>query len=135
MSVVQIVTKFTYGAWIVVLIIPVIIFVLRRIHRHYEHFAREVAYTGQAPLMFLHHTVVVPVNGITKPAAGALVYATTISEDVRAVYVEVDPDTSADLRRRWDDWDIGVELTVMRVALPLDSRAARRVCEFTHCAR
>ena len=112
-SIVQIVTKFTYGAWIVVLIIPLIIVVLRRIHRHYEHFAREVAYAGQAPLMFLHHTVVVPVNGITKPAAGALVYATTISEDVRAVYVEVDPDTSAELQRRWNDWDIGVELTVV----------------------
>ncbi|MGH7635561.1 MAG: amino acid permease, partial [Gemmatimonadaceae bacterium] len=112
-SIVQIVTKFTYGAWIVVLIIPLIIVVLRRIHRHYEHFAREVAYTGQAPLMFLHHTVVVPVNGITKPAAGALVYATTISEDVRAVYVEVDPDTSAELQRRWNEWDIGVELTVL----------------------
>ncbi|MFI5229540.1 MAG: APC family permease, partial [Gemmatimonadales bacterium] len=112
-SVVQIVTKFTYGAWIVVLIIPLIILVLRRIHRHYEQFAREVAYTGQAPLMFLHHTVVVPVNGITKPAAGALVYATTISEDVRAVYVEVDPDTSPELQRRWSDWDIGVELTVL----------------------
>ena len=112
-SIVQVVTKFTYGAWIVVLIIPLIILVLRRIHRHYEHFAREVAYTGQAPLMFLHHTVVVPVNGITKPAAGALVYATTISEDVRAVYVEVDPDTSAELQRRWNEWDIGVELTVV----------------------
>ena len=46
--------------------------------------------------MFLHHTVVVPVNGITKPAAGALVYATTICEDVRAVYVEVDPNTADD---------------------------------------
>ena len=112
-SIVQIVTKFTYGAWIVVLIIPLIIVVLRRIHRHYEHFAREVAYSGQAPLMFLHHTVVVPVNGITKPAAGALVYATTISEDVRAVYVEVDPDTSDELRRRWNEWDIGIELTVL----------------------
>jgi len=63
--------------------------------------------------MFLHHTVVVPVNGITKPAAGALVYATTISEDVRAVYVEVDPDTSDELRRRWNEWDIGIELTVL----------------------
>jgi amino acid transporter len=112
-SVVQIVTKFTYGAWIVVLIIPLIILVLRRIHRHYEQFAREVAYTGQAPLMFLHHTVVVPVNGITKPAAGALVYATTISEDVRAVYVEVDPDTSAELQAHWAEWDIGVELYVL----------------------
>jgi amino acid transporter len=112
-SIVQVATKFTHGAWIVVLIIPLIIVVLRRVRRHYEHFAREVAYTGQAPFMFLHHTVVVPVNGITKPAAGALVYATTISEDVRAVYVEVDPDTSAELRRQWAEWDIGVDLVVL----------------------
>ena len=112
-SIVQVVTKFTHGAWIVVLVIPLIIVVLRRIHGHYERFSREVAYNGQAPLMFLHHTVLVPVNGITKPAAGALVYATTISEDVRAIYVEVDPDTSAELRRRWDEWDIGVELGVL----------------------
>lgn len=112
-SIIQVATKFTHGAWIVVLIIPLIILVLRRIHRHYEHFGREVAYNGQAPLMFLHHTVIVPVNGITKPTAGALVYATTISEDVRAVYVEVDPDTSAELKRRWSEWDIGVELVVL----------------------
>ena len=112
-SIVQVATKFTHGAWIVVLIIPLIILVLRRIHRHYEHFGREVAYNGQAPLMFLHHTVIVPVNGITKPTAGALVYATTISEDVRAVYVEVDPDSSAELKRRWSEWDIGVELVVL----------------------
>jgi amino acid transporter len=112
-SVVQVVTKFTHGAWIVALIIPLIIVVLRRIHRHYENFAREVAYTGQSPLMFLHHTVVVPVNGITKPAAGALVYATTISEDVRAVYVAVDPEVSERLRHGWEEWDIGVALTVL----------------------
>ena len=112
-SIVQIVTKFTHGAWIVVLIIPVIIVGLRRIHRHYENFGREVAYTGQSPIMFLHHTVVVPVNGITKPAAGALVYATTISEDVRAVYVAVDPELSGALRRGWEAWDIGVGLTII----------------------
>jgi amino acid transporter len=112
-AVVQVATKFTSGAWIVVLIIPLIILVLRRIHRHYEHFEREIAYTGQSPLMFLHHTVVVPVNGITKPAAGALVYATTISEDVRAVYVEVEPEKTARLRALWDDWDIGVDLVVL----------------------
>jgi amino acid transporter len=112
-SIVQVVTKFTAGGWIVVVIIPVIIVVLRRIHRHYEHFTKEVAYTGQSPLMFLHHTVVVPVNGITKPAAGALVYATTISEDVRAVYVEVEPRSGDALRRAWTEWDIGVELTVI----------------------
>jgi amino acid transporter len=112
-AVVQVATKFTSGAWIVVLIIPVIIVVLRRIHRHYAHFEEEIAYSGQAPLMFLHHTVVVPVNGITKPTAGALVYATTISEDVRAVYVEVEPEKTAVLRERWTAWDIGVDLVVL----------------------
>ena len=40
--------------------------------------------------MPLHHTVIVPVNGITKATAGALVYATTIVREVVAVYVEVD---------------------------------------------
>jgi amino acid transporter len=113
-AIVQVATKFTSGAWIVVLIIPTIIVVLRRIHRHYEHFEREVAFTGQSPLMFLHHTVVVPVNGITKPTAGALVYATTISEDVRAVYVEVEPEKSAALRDRWTSWDIGVDLVTLQ---------------------
>lgn len=112
-SIVQIVTKFTYGAWIVVLIIPLIILILRRIHRHYENFSAEVAYNGQAPLMFLHHTVIVPTNGITKPTANALVYATTIAEDVRAVYVEVDPEASAELKKKWDEWDIGVDLAIV----------------------
>lgn len=112
-TVVQVVTKFTEGAWIVVLIVPAIILLLRRISKHYDHFATEVQYTGHAPLLFLHHTVVVPVNGITKPTAGALVYATTISQDVRAIYVEVEPGSGAEFRQQWTDWDIGVELTVL----------------------
>ena len=56
-----------------------------------HEFDEEIRFTGQSPIMPLHHTVIVPVNGITKATAGALVYATTISDDVRAVYVEVDP--------------------------------------------
>jgi hypothetical protein len=112
-AVIQVATKFTHGAWIVVLIIPLIIWLLTAIHRHYDAFAREVAFTGQAPLMFLHHTVLVPVGAITKAAAGALVYATAIAEDVRAVYVEVDPAATAAMRRQWESWDIGVELAVL----------------------
>ena len=91
-SIVQVVTKFTHGAWIVVLIIPLIILLLRSHSIGTTAVSRSRSRTrAQSPLMFLHHTVVVPVNGITKATAGALVYATTISEDVRAVYIEVDP--------------------------------------------
>jgi hypothetical protein len=112
-TVVQVMTKFTSGAWIVVLIIPTIILLLRVIHRHYEQFSEELAFNGHAPLMFLHHTVVVPVNGISKPTAGALVYATTISDDVRAVYVEVDDAATARLQAAWEAWDIGVPLVLI----------------------
>ena len=52
-------------------------------------------------------------NGISKPTAGALVYATTISEDVRAIYVEVDGASTARLVVEWEAWDIGVPLVVI----------------------
>jgi amino acid transporter len=111
-AVIQVVTKFTSGGWIVVLLIPGIIWLLNAIHRHYTRFYEEIRFTGQSPIMPLHHTVIVPVNGITKATAGALVYATTISDDVRAVYVEVDPLDTPRMQREWDAWDTGVELVV-----------------------
>ncbi len=112
-TIIQVVTKFAEGGWIVVVLVPLIIWMLVGIHRHYDTFAREVAFTGQAPLLFLHHTVVVPVGAITKASAGALVYATAISEDVRAAYIEVDPTATERFREQWAQWDIGVDLAVL----------------------
>jgi len=112
-SIVQVWTKFIDGAWIVVLIIPLIIALLRKIHRHYVQFASEVRFDGQSPIAPMHHSVVVPVNGITKATAGALVYATAISDEVVAVYVEVDRRATAKMQSDWDTWDIGVPLVVV----------------------
>lgn len=112
-AIIQVVTKFTSGGWVVVLIIPLIILLLTKIHRHYEQFANDIRFEGQSPISPLHHTVVVPVNGITKATAGALVYATTISDEVVAVYVEVDKSKTAAVETTWDEWDIGVPLVVL----------------------
>jgi len=112
-SILQVATKFIEGAWIVVLIIPLIIVLLRKIHRHYTQFESEVKFSGQSPITPLHHTVVVPVNGITKASAGALVYATTISDEVVAVYVEVDQRITAKMKADWEEWDIGLPLVVL----------------------
>ncbi|MFL5560146.1 MAG: APC family permease [Gemmatimonadaceae bacterium] len=112
-ALVQVVTKFTEGGWIVCVIIPAIILALVRIHQHYEAFARDIAFTGQSPILPLHHTVVVPVNGITKATAGALMYATTISDEVVAVYIEIDKRATAQVEERWEEWDIGVPLVVL----------------------
>ncbi|HEY1952421.1 MAG TPA: APC family permease, partial [Gemmatimonadaceae bacterium] len=112
-SIVQVATKFIDGAWIVVLIIPLIILLLRKIHRHYVQFAADIRFDGQSPIAPLHHTVVVPVNGITKATSGALVYATAISDEVVAVYIEVDPRATAKMAADWEAWDIGVPLVVV----------------------
>jgi amino acid transporter len=112
-AIVQVTTKFTHGAWIVVLIIPLIVWLLLTIHRHYVRFADEIRFTGQSPITPLHHTVIVPVSGINKAVAGALVYATTISDEVEAVYVENEIQATHRLEKEWDDWDIGVPLVVL----------------------
>ena len=112
-AIVQVTTKFTHGAWIVVLIIPLIVWLLLTIHRHYVRFADEIRFTGQSPITPLHHTVIVPVSGINKAVAGALVYATTISDEVEAVYVENEIQATHQLEEEWDAWDIGVPLVVL----------------------
>jgi amino acid transporter len=112
-SLLQVATKFIEGAWIVVLIIPFIILLLRKIHRHYVQFASEIEFKGQSPMIPLHHTVVVPVNGITKATAGALVYASAISDEVVAAYIEVDQRITEKMKADWEDWDIGIPLVVI----------------------
>jgi hypothetical protein len=112
-SLIQIVTKFTAGGWIIAVIIPVIIFLLRAIHRHYIEFAEDTRFLGQSPINPLHHTVIVPVNGISKATSGALVYATTISDEVVAVYIEVDKRDTSRIEQEWEAWDIGVPLGVV----------------------
>ena len=109
----QVATKFTSGAWIVVVLIPLIILLLRAIHEHYRRFAEEVKFVGHSPIVPLHHTVVVPINAVTKATAGAVVYATMISADVRATYIDLDSAATAKLRADWDAWDIGVELVIV----------------------
>jgi amino acid transporter len=112
-AVIQVWTKFTHGAWIVVVIIPLFILLLRGIKRHYVRFASEIQLDGTTEMVPLHHHVVVPVSGVHKAVANALIYATAISDDVRAVYVEVEPDKTAALKNEWDAWDTGIELTVL----------------------
>jgi amino acid transporter len=112
-TLIQIVTKFTEGGWIVVLLVPLIIAALQGMHLHYRRFRVAVAFRGRSPLHPLSHTIVVPVNELNKSCAAALMYAASLSSNVRVVHVEVDPALTPALEREWDRWDIGFELEVV----------------------
>lgn len=112
-SVIQVATKFLEGAWIVVLLIPLLILLLQRINNHYRRFRIEIAFRGRSPLLPHAHAVVVPVSRVNKATAAALVYATAMSTNVHAVHIAVEPDRIPDIERDWDRWDIGYEMEVL----------------------
>lgn len=108
------VTKAHEGAWIILLLIPVLVAFFRVTHRHYRTVAAQLSLDGfAAPETLRHNTVLVPISGLHQPVVRALDYARTISADVRAIYVDLDAAATERLRRDWSTWGRGVPLTIL----------------------
>src|SRR5438105_14604549 len=65
-------TKFIHGAWVVVLLVPLIVVMFRRIHRHYFDVAQQLSTEGLEQLRPIHHEVIVPISGIHRGVIAAL---------------------------------------------------------------
>lgn len=107
-------TKFMHGAWVVVVVIPLLVFMFRAIHTHYVGVAKQLSTEGLEELHPIKHTVIVPISGIHRGVVGALQYAKSIAPDhVQAVYVDFDEEATAKLREKWERWGAGVTLVVL----------------------
>ena len=107
-------TKFLHGAWIVVVVIPLLVLMFRAIHNHYLSVARQLTTEGLGQLRPVRNTVVVPISGIHRGVVRALEYAKAIApDDVQAVYVDFDEEATAKLREKWERWGAGVRLVVL----------------------
>src|SRR5215212_1591547 len=94
-------TNFTKGAWIVLLLIPLLIMMFRAIHRHYARAAGELA--AQTPLEpdQIEHTVIVPVAAVNRTSRQTLAYARSISPNVTAVHITDDEAEIEQMRESW----------------------------------
>lgn len=109
-----IITKFMHGAWIVVVVIPLLVLMFRSIHKHYLGVAKQLSTEGLEPLHLIKNIVIVPISGIHRGVINALRYAKSISPDgVKAVYVDFDEEATHKLREKWEQWGSGVELVVL----------------------
>ena len=109
-----IVTKFLHGAWIVVVLIPLLVLMFLRIHKHYLQVAQQLSTEGLAGLRPIHHEVIVPISGIHRGVIAALEYAKSIApHHVTAVYVNLDDEATQKLREKWQHWGSGVNLVVV----------------------
>lgn len=110
-----VVTKFIHGAWIVVVVIPLLVLFFRAIHSHYLDVAKQLSTEGLEQLHPLRHSVVVPISGLHRGVIAALEYAKSISHDknLTAVYVDFDEEATEKLREKWERWSTGVNLVIL----------------------
>jgi amino acid transporter len=112
--VVFIITKFIHGAWIVVVIIPLLVLMFRSIYNHYVGVAAQLSTEGLEPLQAITNTVVVPISGIHRGVINALQLAGSIApQGAKAIYVEIDEEATHKLREKWQQWGSGIELVVL----------------------
>jgi amino acid transporter len=106
-------TKSREGAWIILLLIPVHVFLFRATRRHYDEVARQLSLDGWTNGTRHRNTVLVPMSGVHRAVVQALEYAKTLSPDVKAVYVNIDPAVTDQMCAQWRKWGNGVPLVVL----------------------
>jgi MFS family permease len=106
-------TKFTHGAWVILLLIPLLVIGFRRIYRHYEEVSQQLSLSERWPTPVRRHTIIVPVAGLHRGVIKAVRYGQILGGDLRTATVEVDPEATAELRNRWEKTLPDVSLEVL----------------------
>jgi len=108
------VTKFVHGAWIVIFLIPILVYIFSRIHNHYKELEAALSLeTFRMPPYIKRHRVIVPISSVHKGTMKALHYARTLSNDITAVHVLIDPAETGRIKATWDYWGDGVRLELI----------------------
>lgn len=110
------ITKFTQGAWVVVIIIPIMIFLMLKVKKHYAAIGKQLRMTNEE-LENVHikhnvyrNRVIVPIAGINKASIRALRYAATISDNVVAFTVAVDEEDAKKVAEKFKLLDSDIQL-------------------------
>jgi amino acid transporter len=107
------ITKFKEGAWIVIIITPLLVFLLTKISKHYDNVAKQLKVDLTEPIPVVETVIIVPVAGIHKVVLSTIAYAKTLSPNVVAFYVAFSPEEAKKMEERWEQWNPGVRLVVV----------------------
>jgi hypothetical protein len=109
------VTKFRDGAWVVLILTPILISIFLWIHRHYANVATNLSLEkyGEPPPYNVRHRVLVPISNVHQGTLAALRYARMLSEDITAVHISMEPADTEHVRKTWETWGRGTRLVIV----------------------
>jgi amino acid transporter len=108
------VTKFKEGAWIIILVIPLLVWAFFAINRHYIQLAKRLSLEKYGErTRILRHRVIIPISGVHRGTLAALRYARTLTDDITAVHVSINEDESIRLQKKWETWGDGIRLVIL----------------------
>jgi amino acid transporter len=112
--VIVIITKFTHGAYLVLIAMPILYAIMRGIHRHYSRVAEELSTEDTGLMLPARNHVVVLVSKVHKPTLRALAFAKATRPDtLTALTANIDDEATRQLQAEWERHDLPVPLTVV----------------------
>lgn len=112
-AIVVAITKFTHGAWMVLLLIPLLVLTFRGIHRHYTGVAAQLKTITPSITGEIHHTMIVPVARLNAVSSQTLAYASSITTHVTAVHVTGDLENIPGIQSRWQQQHPDISLVII----------------------
>ncbi|MDP4087314.1 MAG: APC family permease [Bacillota bacterium] len=107
------VTKFKEGAWIVIVISPLLLWFITNISKHYDNVGKQLRVELTEPLPITETVIIVPIAGIHKVVLSTIAYAKSLTPNVVAFYVAFSPEDAKKMEEKWEQWNPGVRLVVV----------------------
>ncbi|WP_138493174.1 APC family permease [Paenibacillus pinistramenti] len=107
-------TKF-HQVWMAFIFLPFVVYLFYKIRTHYDNTADQlrIDLTTDKPIT-KGNTVIIPISGITRVVLNTVSYAKTLSNNVVAVYIGFDDESIAKMEQKWEEWDPGIRLIVLK---------------------
>ena len=108
------VTKFLDGAWLVIIMIPVLVSIFYAIHRHYLQLANDLSLSDYHTIPNVtRQKVLIPISGVHKGTLEALRFARSLTENITAIYVASNDAQTQRIQERWEKWAENIPLVII----------------------
>ena len=109
------INKFVHGAWMVFILIPLGVFIMKKIKKHYDTTAEQLTMEGskfpEIDKDLVKHFIV-PVGGLNRSVVKTINYAKCLSNDIVAFHVSTNDDETEKLKQKWEKYKIDIPLVI-----------------------